>query len=336
MATATKSGWTPLIELDLETASTTAFNNAVVEFQTKVKDMPLSPLTLRNGWHDINSEIAEDFLKRNRHNRKAALATVKKYYYAMKAGKWHKTGQPVLINNDGFMEDAAHRCWASYFGKVSFPSYVIVDVPTAPDTFYYIDDCKPRRAADALMISGMNGLSGVVAGAVKLAWRYDNDAIEAFRMPAISRDIMTAEVVAYVQANPLLRETAHQMMGTYSNAVTEIGNAAVAVFFGWKASEHCDADVVDGFLSELGGPVSKLDDDSPVLALRRRLAKEADAIKAISKAHRLALVIKAFGFYVTSADKKHFAGKYGLHLRDNEEFPRIEEIPPKGQQSEAA
>jgi hypothetical protein len=53
----------------------------------------------------------------------------------MRLGQWKRTGEPVIVDTDGWLEDAGHRCWSCYFGKVTFPSYVVTDVPAEPNLF---------------------------------------------------------------------------------------------------------------------------------------------------------------------------------------------------------
>ena len=317
----TGDGWTAAVELNLDTAGASAFQETMTKFYEWSKTQPpLGPIGMQNGWHEITPQIAEDMLRRNSANRKVSLQAVKKYYNVMKIGGWRRTGQPMIVNREGKAEDLQHRAWASYLGKVSFTSYVITDVPAEPDMFAYIDDGKPRSAADALYTSGNNGLSGIIAGAVKLAWRYDNNAIGIFKQPRI-RDMSTPEVLDYARNNETLGAAAHLLMGSYPKAANVIGNKAVATFFTWKATEYHGSNVVDDFMIPLGSGAN-LDEDSPILALRNRLLRDSDGDdNDLKQPHRLALVIKAFNFFVAGTK---MGKRRTLSLRDDEKYPRIE------------
>ena len=59
---------------------------------------------------------------------------------------------------------------------------------------------------------------------------------------------------------------------------------------------------------------------SPILALRNRLTQANEDDVKMPPAHRLALLIKAFGMYRNRMP----VPRKGLFLRDNEKFPRIE------------
>jgi hypothetical protein len=323
--------WTPAVEIDLATAGAAAFQEALAKFyEWSRAATPPPPLNLQNGWYDITPQMAEDLLRRNLQNRKISLATVRKYYQAMKALEWKKTGQPVLINQQGRVEDAQHRLVACYLGNVTFPSYIVADVPVAADLFAYIDDSKPRNAADALFTSGNNGLSATIASTIKLAWRYENQAIAILKQPRI-RDMTNMEILDFSRSNPQLGNAAHLLVGTYARAASVIGNKAVATFFVWKVNNYYGSDQLDEFMTSLGSG-ALLPEDSPILALRNRLLGEQDihlAGEELRAPRRLALLIKAFLLNL----KGEKMGKRGLSLRDNERFPRIE--PPIEQQEAA-
>lgn len=309
------SDWTPAVTLDLDTASTQAFANTIKEFKTWAATQPaLGPLTLVNGWYDVTPQMSQDFLRRNEHNRKVYLNAVKKYFNAMKAGQWHRTGQPLIINKDGKAEDLQHRCWASLLGGVTFPSFIVTDAPVEADSFAYIDDCKPRNASDALETSGMNGQSGAIAAAVKLAWKYENGALSIMKQARV-REMSIPEVLAYGRSHPEIGEAAHYLMTDHAKAVKLIGNKGVAVFFAWKAMEMHKTATLDDFLYPLGSGAN-LAEDSPILALRSRLNKEGE-VEKFHEGHRLALVIKAFNMDVTGET----VGKRGLYVRDNDKVP---------------
>ena len=320
----TGEGWTPAVELDLETASAAAFQEALDRFEEWTKTTPApGPFALATGWHDITPAISEDLLLRNKRNRKVSLATVKKYFRAMKNGRWMPTGQGILVNKDGKTEDCQHRAWAGYLGKVTFHSFVVADVPVMPEMFAYIDDSKPRSASDALYTSGNNGLSATIAQTVKLAWRYDAGALTVMSKQPRVREATIPEVLDYARENPGLREAAHLLISSYGKAAKMIGDKAVGSLFLWKATELHGLDVVGPFLISIGVGAN-LDADSPILGFRERLRDVVlENEEDMPRERRLALLIKAFNLHI--AGKKVSRG--GLHVKDNEKFPRIDPQP---------
>ncbi|HEY2596980.1 MAG TPA: hypothetical protein VGJ79_00715, partial [Candidatus Dormibacteraeota bacterium] len=202
--------WAPQVTLDLDTASDKAFQDTILKFKSLASTSmtPLGPLGLKTGWYTVTPEMAEDFLRRNEANRKVSLPTVRKYAYSMLTDDWRKTGQPLIFNSDGKAEDLQHRCWACYLSGASFDTYIITDVEPQVDLFAYIDDVKPRSAADALYTSGLDGASGALAKATQLAWRYDHGVLGIVHQTRI-RALTSREVLHFVKDNPELLAAAH-------------------------------------------------------------------------------------------------------------------------------
>lgn len=319
----TGEGWKPAFEIDLETASPAAFQEIRDRFAEWSKTAyPAGPFALNSGWHDVTPQVAEDLLRRNKANRKLSLATVKKYFRAMKSGHWMPTGQGFLVNQAGDLDDGQHRAWAAYLGKVTFKSFIVADVPVIKQMFAYIDDGKPRSASDALYTSGSNGLSATIAQTIKLASRFDAGALTVMVKQPRVQELTIPEVLDYAEKNPGLGEAAHTLVSTFNKAANVIADKAVASLFLWKAAEAHGMGVIHPFLISVGTGAN-LSGDSPILAFRERLREANIDDEDMPKERRLALLIKAFNMHL--AGKK--VGQRGLYVRDNEKFPQIGSLP---------
>jgi len=317
MSEAANPSWTPSVVLDLDTCSPVAFQEAIEKFNAWAKDHPPT-LTWENGWYDVTPPMSEDLLKRNKHNRRASFDTVRRYARTMKAGEWRRTGQTGIIDLNGETFDIQHRAWAGYFSLVTFPTYIVADVPVQDDLFAYIDAGKPRSNADALYTAGGNGLSSAIAQAIQLAYRYDNNALRIMHQPKLAK-LSSPEVLSYSRNHPQLTAAAHLMAGTYPRAMSIIKQKGVAVLAGWKILEWWGDAALDGFMIPLGTGAN-LDENSPILALRNRLLSFDEGNEEINTPRRLALLIKAFQLHMQQKD----APRGGLSLRDNEKYPRFE------------
>src|SRR5215831_132399 len=213
-------GWAPAVTLDLFHCSAVAFQEAVDGFHKWADDNP-STRTWESGWWDLIPELSEDLLKRNKRNRKASLGTVQRYARDMLADQWRATGQPGLIDTNGEVFDIQHRAYAGYFSGATFRCYIVADVPVQDDLFAYLDGGKPRSAADALFTAGADGLSGAIAAAIKVAFRYDNNGLGVFKQP-VMRALTNPEVLAYSRKHPGLGEAAHHLVSNYPKAVQVI------------------------------------------------------------------------------------------------------------------
>jgi hypothetical protein len=312
------ASWRPQFTIDLDTCSALAFQELIENFNKWAKANPPT-IEWHTGWCDVGPREAEDLLKRNKHNRKVSLETVRRYGRDMAAGEWRRTGQPGLIDENGEVFDIQHRAWASYLSGYGFPTYIITDIPVMPDMFAYLDGGKPRSAADALYTAGCNGLSTAIAAAIKLAHRYEHGGFGIIKQPKITA-LTSPEVLTYSRSHPTLADAAHVMAGTYNKAMRVIGNRGVAVFAGWKISENFGSKELEQFMVPLGSGANLVEDD-PILALRNRLLSFQEGDEDLNSARRIALIIKAFKLH----RQGRAAPRGGLHLRDNERFPSFEE-----------
>ena len=311
---------TPAVELDLETASNRAFNEAIEKFYGWSGTQPeVEPLEIESGWHTIDWTLAQDYLRRNVCNREPALSHVKKLHYDMARGNWRKTGQGLVFNDLGRLNEGQQRLWACYFGKLSFPTYIVTDAPSdEPELFAYYDDVRPRSAADALQTSGSNGIASHLATAVRISDRYDREALGIITQPKIHK-LTNREVLRYSHENATLAQTAHVIFGDQPKAVSVIKERGVAIVFADRVIQLYGLPVLNTFLTKLGSGAN-LDEDDPILGLRNRLLASND--DKLGKERTFALLIKAFNLHRTG--KK--LSRNGLYVRDNEKFPRLEGI----------
>lgn len=315
-------GWQPAITIDLDKIAPVTFRQALADFKGWSDGQPDDPVHLSNGWHDIDPQLAERLLRRNKKNRVVQLETVRKYVRRMKAGVWRPTGQAIILDTEAELHDAQHRLWAGYLSGCTFKSYVVADVPVQDDLFAYIDDSKPRSAADALYTSGGNGIAAMVASAIKIADKYDRHGFSILNAKRIVRPMDNIEVLAYHRAHPEINEACHEMASNASKAVRVISHKGIAGFIGYKILTLYGRRELMEFMRPLGTGAN-LNEGDPILALRDRLSQvteEGDDDLKIG--HKVALIIKAFNLF---KNQQTVSKRNGLSIRDNEPYPRFGE-----------
>jgi len=314
----------PAITLDLKAATPKTFEQATEEFQAWAKTQQREPLNLTDGWHTITQEVAQKLLMWNPlgANRKPKLGNVRFYAEQMAANDWQKTGQPLIFTADGILIDGGHRLWACYFSGKTFTTYVITNVPTFANIFAYIDAGRSRAPTDALVTAGLNGQSAVISGAIKLGRLYDEARLKVKGSAGTGSRPTTIEIVRTAAAHPALSEAAHLQLAEYKTATSIIKFKDVAVFVAWQIVERFNADVLDEYMSAVA------DGGIPVFAaLRKTLSDDAEATDQMSKAGRLAYLIKAFNAWYSKQPIKK------VTMRIDEAFPRFLDVV---EQEEAA
>lgn len=326
--TSTVIHFTPKFTLDLPTASTTAFNKVLEDFEAWRPSQEPRNLDLSNGWKTITQEIAEGMLLCNKGNRKPALPTVKYYARQMMASAWKKTGQAIIFDDVGDLKDAGHRLWACYLSGASFDTYVIGDVPADPTLFAFIDNGKVRSAADALATAGLNGLSKQLGSVINIAMHFEHGCYTTTTKKSLER-AAPIEVVNYAQENENLRLAVRLMAGEHKSAAKVLVYKDVAGFLAYQIIELYGEEALDEFMNALGRVgEDEHDEGSPIAALQKVMADDEHSSDPMKKHHVLGYAIKAFNAYVLNEQVKK------LVLKVNETFPRFVKPQPAQQAAE--
>ena len=326
--------WTPSVRCDLDDGAI-AFTRAVTRFREWAAQQPLKPLTLSTGWHVITPQMAEELLKRNRHNRTLRYNDVLRYAQQMINGRWKKTGEPIIITDQGEVEDAGHRLTACYLSGASFETFVVADVPHDDQLFAYIDNGVSRTGEDTLHCAGMNGMSKHIAAVIRdYAIRYDEGTL-VYRGRLRTSPITNVDILDYAQAHPDLADTAKLVKDLYPAAIKRLSDPKVATFVAWKIRDTLGEGVLEDFYTDLVR--TDLPANSPIAALQKRLDEHEAALlvaptspraaKRLTPLMILALTIRAFNL-----------ARAGVSVRDRRIDPRQDDAFPRfdEEQAEAA
>ena len=322
--------WKPSVPpIDLLTATQRMFDVTYETFyQVNTDRVMLTDLFPTDGWYDITPQIAENLLL-GRANRKLSVMTVAYYARLMKEGAWTPTGESLIVDKNGVMRDAYHRCWAAFLSGTSFVTYVVTGIEPDAATLMNIDNGRARSDADSLEFDGLNGLSKVISATVKIARKYDLGRFEpksGVRVPRMS----PPEVVAYVRAQTDLHDAIHNVIAEHKPVLTELlpGKTDVACFVGVRITELHGEDVADEFFTALGEEPDDL--KGAIAQLQNKLATEVASqqrgYKAkLSKRDVLAYLIKTFNAWHTGRMPRGGSAS----IATDEAFPQfVQPVPP--------
>lgn len=99
----------------------------------------------------ITPELAENFLRFNKNNRKISEKRLKLYVDEMKGGRWQENGESIIIDSNGNIKDGQHRLKAIVSTKQSYNFVVVRDVH--PSVMKTIDTGKNRSLSDVLHLN---------------------------------------------------------------------------------------------------------------------------------------------------------------------------------------
>lgn len=314
-----QGGWKPLVMLDLMAATPAVFDEKLREFYRLAKDRTVRTDLLATGWHTITPEIAEELLLAKA-NRRISVAHVQYLARQMCNGSWMRTGQGVIITDDGLMRDAYHRCWACYLSGHSFETFVVTKVPASPHLFAFIDNSKARSAVDALQTAGLNGVSGEMAATIRVAVRHQVGYYDPHRRVR-SPKLAPIEIIRYAEQNPTLQEAVREVVSEYKTIIGQYlpHKHAVACYFAWRARDLYGEYVVADFFDDLNDPETT----GPIHLLRQKLQEDAENRGRLSERDVLAFLIKTFNAWKSKKNMRR------LILGTDEPLPKFDSPDPE-------
>jgi hypothetical protein len=320
---ASGTGWSPKFPTDFKSLRATRFSELVEQYDAWHVAEPFNgPLPVSDGWLEITPQLAEELLRRNMPgaNRTAVFSVVHYYAGMMENGEWPKTGQPIIFSVTGKLLDGQHRLWASLLSGMSFPTFVVTNVPEHSQLFAYIDNSKPRNPASALQTAGYNGVSTLIANVVKMA-----QAAGGFT-PAKTTPIARLapfEIVRLVEGTyPNAQRASRLASSDWKGAVDVLGeHKDVVAYLGMLILDAFGQEVADDFFGELADQVNEYPPEGPVMKLRVLMAKDAKNPKGPMARHQvLGNAIIAFNAWKKGIES--MGRRWDLSLSD--EYPTLD------------
>lgn len=118
---------------------------------------------------DLTPDLASILLERNPANRPLKRSKVEDFAKDMKSGAWKFNGEPIIVAQDGLLNDGQHRCLAVKESKVTVPVVMVFGV--ARDTRDTLDQGVNRTIGDYLALHGQH-YSNHIAAVAKALWQW--------------------------------------------------------------------------------------------------------------------------------------------------------------------
>jgi hypothetical protein len=293
---------TMLLDLTRNPKQTAKDILALVEIlEADVKANPATgTLPVKEGWNDITPAIAYNLLRRNKPgmNRKIEPATIIYYAQQMADDDWLETGQPFLIDSEGWLLDAQHRCYGVLISGKTIRSYVVTGIKPRPGLFAYIDNARARTPSAALQTAGYNGQSPTIAKVVRIGEDVKHGVYNpsgAMKLPRIS----PAQLLKLMESYPNAQRASRSAVSEWSEALNFIGcRKEVVAYLGMRIVDLHSEEVADDFFDDLASAEERPDRD-PMAALRKEIIKNKGATHPMKPQHLLATLITGFNAWHT-------------------------------------
>lgn len=141
--------------------------------QSTIPALAEKPVNIEARVISVSPELAAEWLARNPRNRNLSTGAVAQFAADMQAGRWTFTGQPIVFDRTGNLQDGQHRLTAQVKVGATIDWLVVGGIATAAQN--YMDIGRPRSVADQLRIGGY-ALGNHVAAAARLKLLYDGES----------------------------------------------------------------------------------------------------------------------------------------------------------------
>jgi hypothetical protein len=243
---------------------------------------------------------AKAFLDKNERNRPLNDKLVDLYAYDMKQGKWVFNNDAICFNSQGALSNGQHRLNAIIRSGQTCEFVVIRKMED--DAFKYMDTQKKRTAADVLAIEGVSEANRIAAIANFVMNFERNSFSNALTQSRKGKGMSNADISNFVHRHKtkLLESIPYGYNKGNRSLIPPSTLSGLYFLFAKK-----DENLADKFCHQLIVG-TELSSDNPIYLLRQKLIANIRSIKKMAKIHRLALICKAWNFYVTGKKVTHF------------------------------
>lgn len=236
---------------------------------------------------DINPSLASEMLDKNVKNRKVSNRNFGTLVRAMTNGEWELNGEAIKVDSNGFVLDGQHRLHAILESGVTIRTFLIEGLPSSTqDT---MDTGKSRGLADVLAIRGETNAT-VIAAVTRRIFLYRRYGLRSATMASFPTTVK--ETLRFLDSNEWIKDlaTPSSRIGRTAKLPGALTGLLMVAF---GEIDQTDAD--DFFEKLMTG--AGLDAGSPILALRKQLAKLHEDKGATNQTYLAAIAVKAWNKY---------------------------------------
>lgn len=223
---------------------------------------------------DLTPAIAGVLLERNPKNRKLSTLIVESYARDIEHEKWRFNGEPVIIADDGCLNDGQHRCAAVIQAGLPITTTLVIGVHR--DSRTTLDQGRTRTVGDYLAMDGYSNTNqlGTAAGFI---WQHQS---RGYLANGGSGKPTKGEIMALIDGDPSIVQS---VASVQLKGAPAYGGPSMLAFCHWTFWHAASREAADEFMSKLIEGAGLLSRD-PILYLRNRLVNERGRLRPNDKA----------------------------------------------------
>ena len=232
----------------------------------------------------VSPMLAAFILDKNEENRSLKASKIKQYTADMKAGRWSLNGEPIIIADNGELNDGQHRMLALIDAGVTVPLLFVFGVSRESRTT--VDQGVARSAGDYLAMNGTPNSTGA-ASLTRLVIAYENSKGKTLGDVGA---VTASQILERVDSDPLIAAAASYAT-TNANYAKGILSPALIGFSFYVLSKINHDDAIE-FLGQVcvGENIKRGD---PAFAVRAALVNKTRS----ARAEKAELVLRGWNAY---------------------------------------
>jgi hypothetical protein len=255
--------------------------------------------TIKTETKILTPQDALEILKCNSRNRPMSKPTVMFYEDQLRRGLWKFNGVPIIIGEGNVLLDGQHRLAAIVKSGISQQCLIVYGID--PNTFDTIDVGKSRSGADMLNIVNVKNSVGV--SAIISSYYVLLNKNYVFQRSAVQTRLSKNEIVSNYLKSPdfwqdIFKQASRCNLKIKLLKISLIGGMMVYLI---KDKKHNEAKVIS-FFEQLFFDTNI--ENTSIAILRDKLLKDITGQYKMTSKYKLALIIKAWNYYITGKDAK--------------------------------
>lgn len=223
---------------------------------------------------DLTPELATVLLERNPKNRKISQTTVENFARDIEHAKWRLNGEPIIVSDDGQLNDGQHRCSAVIVAEMPITTTLVIGVHR--DSRTTLDQGRARTVGDYLSMDGHIN-ANELGSAASMVWQHE---LRGYLAAGGTGKPTKGEIIEIVDERPAIIESVHKVRVKGSSAY---GGISMLAFCHYTFLRAAGKEAADEFMEKLIGGAGLLVRD-PILYLRNRLVNERGRLRPNDKA----------------------------------------------------
>lgn len=258
-------------------------------------------MNIKSSVETVTPQVADKILTDSKDqvkNRNVADCHVEWLSDQMKAGKWRTNGEPIILDDEGFLLDGQHRLYAVVMSGATIETVVTRGVDRS--TFATIDTGSARTTGNVMSIAGEANASTI---ATALGWvhRYEVGAmLHHARFAGFTSQI----ALNLVKKHPTLREDVTWAVGMRSNVFLKNIPAASLAFMKYAFGQYKPNKATEFF--ELVGDIRQDEPGTPTRTLRDWILKTERSRRPASTLEIMAVTVKAWTAFLNGDRPKTY------------------------------